>query len=92
MFRFLSKLAYDASNEEPLSSDRVSTMVVSPPAPLSRNSYVNASSRNLNIRHEQIFTLTVGPASKRTRADWHVGDVNGIIYSLVAMAHQDEQE
>ena len=92
MFRFLSKLAYDASDEEPLSSDRVNTMVVSPPAPLSRNSYVNATSRNLNIRHEQIFTLTVGPASKRTRADWHVGDVNGIIDSLVAMAHQDERE
>lgn len=97
MFRFLSKLTYDESSDNEPTSPRLGdahddTLVITPPAPLSRSSYVGAKPRNLKLKHDSIFTCTVGPASKRTRADWHVGDVNDVIDSLACMASSDENE
>ena len=86
MFRFLSNLANDTSEKEPSSpTGGMNTMMIMPPAPLSRSSYVNATSLSLKLKRDQVFTCTVGPNSKRTRADWHVGDVHDVIDSLLGM-------
>ena len=92
MFRFLSSLTSEVTDEAQELPDRstrtnsVDNIVVQPPAPLNRSQARNTSPRKLKLRREQIFTTTVGPGSKRTLADWHVGDVQDIIDALAAMA------
>ena len=90
MFRFLSNLTYEVSGDElstPSSPPpRVDSIVVSPPAPLGPTTRRATSPRKLQLRPEQLFTTTVGPNSKRTRAYWHVGDVADIVDALAAMA------
>lgn len=96
MFRFLSSLTSEVTDEAQELPDRstrtnsVDNIVVQPPAPLNRSQARNTSPRKLKLRREQIFTTTVGPGSKRTLADWHVGDVQDIIGALAAMAGTEE--
>lgn len=90
MFRFLSQLPFGVEDQQAeASSRRASGVFLSPPAPLRRSTEPEAPARKIHIRLEQVFTTTVGPSNKRTRAGWHVGEPWDIVDALAMMAESD---
>lgn len=95
MFRFLSGLSSDVSEDGhgAAADDDAPTLdniVVDPPTPLNRATASRSEGpRKIRLHRDQMFTMTVGAASKRTLADWHVGDVEDVIGALAAMADAD---
>lgn len=86
MFRFLSSMSSDVSEDGHDTPGAMDSIVVQPPTPLNRAHARNEGPRKLRLRRDQMFTTTVGPGSKRTLADWHVGDVDDVVGGLAAMA------
>ena len=94
MFRFLSGLSPDGGDHAGKDGQAASradddALVIQPPTPLNRATARSEEPRRLRLRHDVLFTSTVGSDSKRTLADWHVGDVDDIIGALAAMAGTD---
>ncbi|WFD32405.1 hypothetical protein MSPP1_003451 [Malassezia sp. CBS 17886] len=93
MFRFLSSLtpvAGDASarsTPDQTPARPLDSIALAPPAPLNRAAAAHSPKRphTIRLRKEHIFTVTVGPRSKKTLASRHVGDVDDIIGALCAM-------
>ncbi|WFC98824.1 hypothetical protein MYAM1_001557 [Malassezia yamatoensis] len=94
MFRFLSGLSSDVDEDDTEEhAPTLDTIMLQPPTPLNRTSAARQQGqRKIDLRRDEIFTSTVGPDSKRTLADWHVGDVQNVIDALVAMAQCESHD
>lgn len=89
MFRFLGSLRYKVT--EPHDDDQVRSghMVIPPPTPMGPNAQRHTESRVFDLPHERVVTVTIGPNTKRTRANWHIQNVSGVIDALAQMAEAD---